>query len=370
MYFITVILKNLLRRKLRNALTVIGIGIGIGAVVSLVSITDGFMKSFTQMLKSRGTDIAVTKAKNPDVLLNSIDESLGDELKKIEGVEAVSRVLVDLVTIEDLPSVMIFGFDPDEFIFEHFKVIEGRKLKRDEEGCVMIGKILAKNLNLKTGDKVEIEREIFNVVGIYESGNVVENGGIVMNLKTLQRLMNREGYVTVFNIKLQDLEFTDSVIKEIKTKFPNLEAMTSEDITRNNEGYKMAKALAWATSLIALFVGALGTMNTVFMSVFERTKEFGLLRAIGWRRRRIMLMILGESIILGIIGGIVGMVIGVIGVHIINQIPIVKGAIVGDFSVPLFLKATAIAIGMGIFGGVIPSSWGSSISPAEALRYE
>ncbi len=370
MYFLTVVLKNLSRRKLRNILTIVGVGIGIGAVVSLVSITDGFMKSFTEMLKSRGTDIAVTKAKNPDVLLNSIDESIGEELKKIEGIESISRVLVDLVSIEDLPSVMIFGFDPDEFIFEHFKIIEGRKLSRDEEDMVMIGKILAKNINLKVGDKVEIEREIFRVVGIFESGNVVENGGIVMNLKTLQRLMNREGYVTVFNIKLKELEFTDSVINQIKTKFPGLEAMTSEEITRNNEGYKMAKALAWATSFIALFVGALGTMNTVFMSVFERTKEFGLLRAIGWRRRRIMLMVLGESIILGLIGGALGMAIGVIGVHLINQIPIVKGGIVGDFSAPLFAKATAIAIGMGIFGGFIPSSWASSISPAEALRYE
>lgn len=370
MYFFTVILKNLLRRKLRNILTVAGISIGIGAVVSLVSITDGFMKSFTEMLKARGTDIAVTKAKNPDVLLNSIDEYTGEELKKIEGIESVSKVLVDLVTIEDLPSVMIFGFDPDEFIFDHLKVLEGRKIAKDEGESVMVGKILAKNMNLKVGDRVEIERELYNVVGIYESGNVVENGGIVMNLKTLQRLMNREGYVTVFNLKLKDLEMTDRVIKEIKTRFPALEAMTSEEITRNNEGYKMAKALAWATSFIALFVGALGTMNTMFMSVFERTREIGLLRAIGWRRRRITLMILGESILLGIAGGIAGMGIGVAGVHLINKIPIVKGFIVGDFSLSLFLKSASIAIGMGIFGGIIPSSWGSSISPAEALRYE
>lgn len=370
MHFFTVIVKNLFRRKLRNLLTVLGIAIGIGAVVSLVSISDGFVKSFTEMLEARGTDISVTRANTPDVLLGSIEEGIKNEIEQIEGVKAVSRVLVDLVTIEDLPSVMVFGFDPDEFIFEHLKVIRGKSIDRNSGNEVMIGKVLAGNMKVDVGSEVEIEREIFKIVGIFESGNVVENGAIVMNIRKLQKLMNREGYVTVFNIKLQNPEFTDSVIKTIKERFPKLEAMTTEEVTRNNEGYKMAKALAWATSLIALFVGALGTMNTVFMSVFERTKEIGVLRAIGWRRRRIVEMIIGESILLGITGGVLGMGLGVVAVHFINHIPIVKGLIVGDFSFPLFLKSGIIAIFMGILGGVIPAYWGASISPAEALRYE
>lgn len=370
MHFFTVIVKNLLRRKLRNMLTILGIAIGIGAVVSLVSISDGFVKSFTEMLEARGTDITVTRANTPDILLGSIEEGIKKEIEKIKGVKAVSRVLVDLVTIEDLPSVMIFGFDPKEFIFKHLKIIKGRTIDKTSNDEVMIGKILAKNMKVDVGDEVEIEREIFQIVGIFESGNVVENGGIVMRITKLQELMNREGYVTVFNIKLENPEYTSTVISSIKTRYPRLEAMTTDEVTRNNEGYKMAKALAWATSLIALFVGALGTMNTVFMSVFERTKEIGILRALGWRRRRIIEMIIGESILVGIAGGIIGMGIGVIGVHFVNQIPIVKGLIVGDFSLSLFMQAGAIAMFMGIFGGIIPAYWGASISPVEALRYE
>ena len=138
----------------------------------------------------------------------------------------------------------------------------------------------------------------------------------------------------------------------------------------SNLGIQSARVMSWATSAIALTVGAVGVMNTLLMSVFERVHEIGILLAIGWRRKRIMAMILLESVTLSLLGGIVGIAAGAGFVKLLQMLPRARGFIEGDMSINLTVLAITVALVLGALSGLYPAYRASRLQPSEALRYE
>jgi putative ABC transport system permease protein len=371
MYFFEIVLKNLLRRKVRSILTVVGITVGIEAVVALVAISNGFVTNWTRMYESRGTDITVAKAGAIDIFTSIVDEKWLEDLKQLPGVSVVEGTIAEALSIEDKPAILVFGFKAGGYLVSRLNTIEGRAVSADTAGTeVMLGKIAAKTFKKKVGDEIEIEKELFKISGVYESGNIFEDGAVVMDLRKLQFLTNRKNQVTVFNIKLENIETAKATCKAIETMFPILDAMENKELTQTNQGVQMAKAMSWGTSLIALLVGAIGTMNTMLMSVFERTKELGILKAIGWRRKKILQLIMSESMCLSLTGGFLGIVFGVLTVKILTRIPMLQGFIYGDLTALLYVEAMGIALMLGLCGGLYPAIRASKLSPMEALRYE
>jgi len=371
MVFVQIVWKNLLRRKIRSVLTVVGIAVGIGAVVSLVSITEGFVNGWKNMIKSHGTDLTIVKAgTEANLLLNILDESLGDQLRQVPGLEAVTESLIDIATIEDKPSIMLFGYAAGGNYMNRLKFQAGGPITADQTDQIILGSVLAKSLGAKLGDEIEVERELMTVVGTCESSNVLENGAGIMSIKRLQKLMDREGKVTTFGIRLVNPSQLPEIKKEIETRFPNISALSTREFVDDNEGVKMAQALSWGISLIVLLVGAIATMNTMFMSVFERTREIGILRALGWRKGRIINMIMQESLILSLCGGVLGIFFGMGAVRMLNLFRQLRGLIQADYTTFLFAEAIILALLLGVLGGLLPAWRGSRMPPLEALRYE
>jgi putative ABC transport system permease protein len=374
MVLIQIVWKNLLRRKIRSLLTVIGIAVGIGAVVSLVSITNGFVNGWKYLLEGHGIDLTILKSGSDANfiahLMNLMDESLAGELRKVPGVASVQVSLVDMTSIEDKPSVMIFGYVPGGEMMSRLKYPSGRPVASDDPDEIVLGTALARALEAKIGDEIEVERELMTVVGICESSNLLEDGAGIMSFRRLQKLMNREGKVTAFGAHLEDPAQLEEVKKAIETRFPNLNAMSTREAVDENVGTKMAQALSWGVSLIVLLVGAIATMNTMFMSVFERTREIGILRALGWRRGRIISMILQESVILSLGGGILGIFFGMGAVRMLNLFRQLRGLIQAEYTVFLFSEAIILALFLGVLGGLLPAWRGARLPPVEALRHE
>jgi putative ABC transport system permease protein len=372
MGFSTFILRNMLGRPARTVLTVLGVGVGIAAVVILTGISWGFERSMAAIYRSRGIDLVVVRAGLSDQLSSNLDERLGETIRAAPGVEAVAPSLMDAVSFEEanLASVLADGWEPGGLLIRGLRLVDGRALEPGDTRSAMLGRILAMNLGKKVGDPVSIAGEPFRVVGIYESDSLFENGGLVVPLRELQRMMGRQGMVTGFVVVAKPDTDVKALGKAIESKIAGVAAVPAHDYVQGNVQIRLARSMAGATIGVALVLGSIGLLNTMAMAVFERTGEIGLLRALGWRRRRIVALLMGEAAALGLLGVVAGSVLALVGIRAVLLSPTSRGFI--DPHLPP--AAFAIGLGMGIclavLGGLYPAIRASRLEPTEALRHE
>ncbi len=382
MRFHDFILKNVARRKVRSALTGIGVAIGITAVVALLGITRGFEKSVVESYESHGVDMVVLRTGVAERLNSSLDQDIGPRLAQFDEVAKVMPSLSDNVTIDGSAlGAPIHGWQPGSPLFNDLRVATGRKLEAGDDDRVMLGGTLAKNLEKKVGDKVAIEPHEFEVVGIFESPAMFENAAAVTLLTTLQELMDRPGHVNEFQLVLKpDLSDRQQAMEDLKNRIEDLRdetgnklglaALTTDAFVRGHAEIRMAQAMAWVTSVIALIIGSVGVLNTMVMSVLERTQEIGILRAIGWRKLRIVRMILWESFAISMLGAIFGTIMAMLIVGGLSGASTVQGYLRPDISPGVIGIGFLLSLGVGIVGGAYPAFRGASLPPTEALRYE
>lgn len=376
MWFTTFIFKNLRRRPLRTILTIFPIGMAIGSVVALVGIANGFEQTFSELYASAKVDMIVLRAGTRQRQNSILDEGLGTQLKQLSGVKDILAGLMDLISFPDadLFSVPVNGWEAETPAFNHLTITQGRSVKKSDKRVALLGTILASNLGKKVGDSVEIiEGRPYEVIGIYESRNVFENGAVVIPLKELQHIMDRAGKVTGFSLVL-DNPNNPAAIEDMRRRVeavdPMLKAFPTADFVKSFTEIRLAKSMAWLTSCIAVMIGFFGITNTMVMSVNERTREIGILRAVGWQVTRIVKMIMLEAVFLGIMGALGGIVGATMIVRTLTRMPAVNGLIDGRIQPMFLLLGFGVAILLGLAGSVIPALRAASMMPTEALRHE
>lgn len=372
MHFLTFVVKNLIRRPIRSVLTVVGLSVAICAVVALVGIAEGFKRSFLELYQQRGVDLVVLRAGASDYLTSTLDQSLEARLRRVPGVKNVTGGQLDFVSFEehDLFLVNVNGWEPGCFLFDELKILEGRTLRADDRKAVMLGAVLAKNLGKKAGDHIELYGQPdFEVVGVFESFHLYENSGIVMPLAELQRAKDQPGRVTGFTVivdeRSDDLE---TVQRRIQAIDRGLLVLKTEDYASSTMQFRAAEGMAWLTSAVALIVGAIGMLNTMAMSVFERTGELGLLRAVGWRKSRVVRMILAEAEVLSISAAVLGTVAARLLTRLLANVGPTRGLIEGRFDPDVIARGFLVAVLLGLFGALYPALRAARLAPTEALR--
>jgi putative ABC transport system permease protein len=365
--------KNLGRRRLRTALTLCGIGMAIGAFVALVGFSRSFEHEWLRLYSSSGTEIAVV---DKSFLNTSVSQSIEAKLRALPLVARAQPMIFNMMDLTPEVTALVFGWESDSYEFESLTFLSGHRFQ-DGQPQVILGDLLAGNLNKKAGDTLEMQGSVFTITGIYHGGTALEAGAVIMPIDQLQQISNLQGKVSGFHVRLRPAppgESQDHYLKraqkEIETALPGLNAQLATDRATNNQFVGMAHAVAWGTSSIALLMGILGIANTMAMSVFERTREIGILRALGWKRWRILLLIQTEATVLGFGGGILGIGVGWGAMRLLSALPQTASIVSASVSPLHLLEALGIAVLSGLVAGAIPAWHAAHLSPVEALRHD
>lgn len=370
MTFFTVIVRGLTRRPVRTGLTLLGISIGISAVVALVGMSRGFESSWTAGMKQRGTDIVVNNMGSA-LTPKPFSASVRDRITNLPHVAATCPLLVELMSIETADMMVVSAREWGGFSWDNLKLKSGRLPRNAEEKAVVLGTTAAEVLNKKVGDPLQIETEELTVVGIADGGAVVENGSVILSLALLQEITGNEGQINIIDVRVAPgttEEESNRLCAEITRLVPEARAQAAGEHIRKSQGYRIINAMSWGTSLLAILVGVLGVMNTMLMTVFERKQEISVLLAIGWKRGRIVRMVLFESALLGLLGGLFGVAIGFVGLKLLETAPAIRGLLKPDFSIGLVMASVAIAVLVGVLSGLYPAWRSSRLTPSLALQ--
>jgi putative ABC transport system permease protein len=371
MPFFVLIFRNLLRQRIRTLLTALGISLGITTVVALGVVTHSLKATAKDILHAGGADFAIGQAGSADLSFSTLTQEQLNEIAAYPEVDRAIGVLMAVSRLGSNPYFLQLGIDPADL--EHFEVplLEGRYLASSATNEILLGQEAASQLDKKPGDTVELKDRNFTVVGIYHTGDVWEDGGAMLPLATVQEYERKSGLMTLIYVKAKPGTDLDALTARIEEDHPELATLrTLSDYNEVDQGMQMMDALNLAISFLAVFIGGIGVMNTMVMSVMERTREFGILRALGWRQRRVLQMVLGESILLCLIGALVGSILAVIFTRAILVFPVVRSFLALEYTPDVFIRGFAVGVAVALLGAIYPAIRAVRLSPIQAIRYE
>ena len=384
MRFGALIIKNLVRRPMRSALTLVALTTAIASVVSLIGISNGFTKSFGDIYSAHSIDIVVSRQGSADRLSSSIDQSFASQIEQLPQIKHAGAVLLETMSLEEeeIYGLPAMGIAQDSWILNDYEFISqndisGSQTETENEQkmspphIIWLGVHLAERLGVNAGDDVSLFGDPYEIAGVFKSPATWENGAMIFPIESLQELTDRQGQATYINCILSGNvsgEAAEKAIQAISALDERLLPLATGEFVETDTRMQLAGAMAWMTSAIALVIGAIGTLNTMLTSVMERTKEIGILRAIGWPKRRIVRMILLESCGLTILASVIGTVLAVVLTQALSQAPVVKGILTPAINLTVVLQGFGLAIGIGLLGAILPAWRASRMLPTEAFR--
>jgi putative ABC transport system permease protein len=368
------ILKNLHRRRGRTFLTMFGVAIGVAAIIALGALAEGLESGYLGSLGGTEADLILTDPESYDILLSAIPEETAAEVASMPEVDAASPLLQGVIRTVDTPFLFLFGHPPGSFVLDRFQIVEGRPLFAVDPNNIrgkpiLLGRQAAESQDKQVGDSLRLNNSIFRVVGIYETGAPFEDNGAVLGLQDAQQLLGMARQISLLYIRLGDPATAPRLIERVGRLYPSLGLSTSEDLTQRTTLADNLRAVFWAVALLTLVIGAVGMMNTQLMSVLERTREIGVLRAVGWKKWRVLRMVLVESVVVGFLGGCLGVFIAWFSLLLLSSNATTAGT-VPRLRPELVIQAFLVVFSLGVLGGLYPAYRASQLRPIEALRYE
>ena len=359
--------RNLWRRRTRTALTLLSIGVSIAAVIALGGLAEGMLGSFNSMMWDSQTDLFAAEA-DIDADFSAIDERVGALIAARSDVNAVSGMFWTGASTDEIPMLLVAAYHPREFAIRHYRIIDGESLAGRRQ--VIVGRMAAEKMGTEVGDTLRMLDSHFRVVGIYETGQAMEDAGVIVGLREAQMLIGKPRQVQFYLISLRDPEQAEQVRDDLAESFPEVDFSLTSELDEAMSDFRVLKDMVDQISFLAVFIGAVGMLNTMLMSVLERTREIGVLRSLGWRRRQVLGMILKESLVLGLVGGICGIPLGLGMGGLIALTEVWGGAIEPAYTFQMFVQAIVVAAVAGVIGGLYPAWRATRMRPVEALRYE
>ncbi len=377
--------KNIISNRLRSGLTILGLVIGIASVIILVGIGNGASRSVQSQVSSLGTDIITVQISDSDSAL-SYDEV--SELKNIEGVVDVSPYQMMSATLSSGTDTSaragVYAAGEAFTDMMGFDLKSGREMSRidvdNSSKVVIIGSDVASEFwgTLDpVGDEIRINGDSYKVIGVLDSvgssmGNNIDEAVLIP--------ITTAGYLGVgtsisnLYVRAESESVAETVAESVKNYITGTLGI-SEDYVSATTQSQMLEAmndinntlslLLGGIAGISLLVGGIGVMNVMLVSVTERTREIGIRKSLGAKKRDILFQFLMESMVLSVFGGLIGIVVGFAG----GEIATLFGAVFAP-GIGMVILSVGVSIAVGLVFGIFPSYRAAGLRPVEALRYE
>jgi len=393
-------------RRLRSWLTMIGIFIGIAAVVSLISLGQGLQKVIDEQFEMVGGDRIIIKPGGGGFMSNApfvsakfisakLDDSDLNVVKNVRGVDYAVGVIIAKGNVEfngKRRFIPIFGAPTESkslaYIkkIDFFKIEKGRYIKRGDRYKAQVGVSTGLDMfdkDIDVGDKIKIEWHIFDVIGKNKkTGNPFHDLKVTIPIDTAKELFNKSNEYSFISLKVERGFDVDEVAERIKERLrkhrnvkENEEDFSVETAENVVSAFKSVLDLVTfvlaGIAAISLIVGGIGIMTTMYTSVLERTKQIGIMKAVGARNSDIMLLFLIESGIIGMVGGIIGIVLGLILSKFAEYVVHYYGVDIFRIyiSMEVVISVLLFSFIIGCLSGYFPARRASKMQPADALRY-
>jgi putative ABC transport system permease protein len=360
--------RNLLRRKVRTALTVAGVAIGVGLIVALLSITNGVKRTAAELIHVGRSDFGLFQSGAADLTRSLLPEELAGSVRGTNGVSQVARVFLLVGAVEHSDSSLLFGYVPGEFPERRLVVVSGRRPRENE---ALVGDGAARIYHLRVGGPVRAGKRSLRVAGIFHSGNPFVDRGVVLPLRVVQSIAQRPHEVTTLAVIAKLGATPKAVAKRLESRFPGIAAVVEPgQAVKVDTSSRLIVTAGWIFSLLALIIGGIGVTNTMAMAVFERIREIGIMRAVGWSSRRIAGLIVCESLGIGLLALALGLLGGWVAAVLFTEHSSLSSLTEADFTGGVFAWGLAFALGVALLGALYPAWRAVSLTPIDALRRE
>jgi putative ABC transport system permease protein len=378
--------KNMLRRPTRSALTVLGVAIAIAVLYSLYEFQRGYQERLKAELGAMGAQVMVVPKGCPyeaaTIALHGgkwpryIDESTLAKVKSQSGVAAAAGVIMDAVTDSGGRNLIILGIDRDYMALRPAWRITGSWF--DSDTSAIVGSSVASELDLTVGSPFTIpgKPQRLRVSGVLARTNTQDDGFVFLPMKTHQEMFDLRGKLVVILIRAAQVDRADQLVAALRAADVNMNVFPlSELLNTISDLMASTKVFVSAIIIIALLVGAMGVLNTILMAVFERTREIGMMKAMGARASDVFKLIWAETVLTTTAGGIVGLLLALGSSRLVEAI--IRGMI--PFApngslinvVPLTIVAcTLLSLALGVLAGLYPALRAAMVKPVVAMRSE
>ncbi|MGB8648466.1 MAG: ABC transporter permease, partial [Anaerolineae bacterium] len=401
-------LRSLGANKMRAGLTMLGIIIGVAAVIALVSIGQGAQQAITSQIDSIGTNLlfvrpgssqqgGVRGAQGSAGTLTLLDAQALNGIAGIQGVAPEVDSFGQVVYQGNNTNARVLGVTPDYAVVTNSQPSSGNFIGATDvtgsSSVVDLGSAVAQTLfgdQDPIGQSVRINNVLFRVVGVMQSkggtGALSVDNQVFVPLTTAQTRLARGGQfrgsnnVDVVNVQLTDQSVSQSVTDQIGQILRDRHHVTvQDDFTIQSQQDVLSAATAVTNTLtlflggvaaIALVVGGIGIMNIMLVSVTERTREIGIRKAVGGKRADILTQFLTEATVMSVAGGLIGTALGWLVSHLVGGIQLGTTSITPTVNMSAVVLAVGFSIAIGLFFGIYPALRASALRPIEALRYE
>jgi len=358
---------NLKRRSRRSLFTTVGVALAAAVYLALVASGRGLETEFQSTVNELGSDVTVQSAGSALPLTSRLDPGQVADLRELESVVGAVEIVIGVARAAEAPQLVVVGTDTKGRLGNGIRTLAGRALERDRQE-MMVGRSAAKRLDLEPGNRVEIMgRHRFTVVGIYETGHGLYDNACLTDKRAAQRVFRTGDFVNLVMLDLAPGRSPDEVAAAIRERWPELEASPSNLWISTYQQVDVVTRFARYLAMVGLMVAALGVANTLNMNVAERASEIGILRAVGWRRWRIVGVVMSEGLVLTTIGGVLGLPLSVALLKVLRQV-----ADLGVVPVAPDILTTVeglVAVGAAGLAGSVPALVAVlRLRPAAALR--